>query len=171
MACFQLKGLSPHAQGYSSNDSSSVTNSFHWTATNTEIYSSHLTSTSNYQPIFLFACKVLKNSHAHLLCINCTWAATMLFTSGIFVPDMHSTSSYHHIQQTTKEYKPVYSVFGKSPISVPIFSSECRKRGLLQFCFKMQKLIGLFQPHFRLSQLHQCDWNKFSWKFIEELLL
>ena len=40
-------------------------------------------STSNYQPISLFACKVIKNSRVHLiLCINCTWAATMLSPVG-----------------------------------------------------------------------------------------
>ena len=144
MARFQLKGLSPHAQGYSSNDSSSVTNSFHWTATNTEIHSSHLTSTSNYQPISLFACKVLKNSRAHLLCINCTWTATILFTSEVSVLDMHSTSS------TTKFNKWLKSI-NQSTLSsgnhlwlhVPIFSSECRKRGL-NFASQCKNLLDYF---------------------------
>ena len=65
---------------------------------------------------------------------------------------MHSTSSYHHIQQMTEEYKPVYSVSGNHSwlhydVLDTQFFSEDRKRDL-NFASQCKKTIGFFQPHF-----------------------
>ena len=57
---------------------------------------------------------------------------------------MHSTSSYHHIQQMTEEYKPVYSVPGNH----------------LRLHYDV--LDTQFFSEVRKSQLHQCDRN---WMF------